>query len=229
MFENYLKIALRNIKRQKMYSFINIVGLALGMACCLFILFYVFYEFSYDTFHEDADRIYRVAMEFRAKDQPVKYGAVTPPSVAPAILDQFADIEDAVRITRGSGIVKHGEKQFFENGILYADQSFFNVFTFPPIKGNPETALKEPYTAVLTESSAEKYFGSEDPVGKTISINDQTDYKITGVVKDVPPNSHFTFDFLFSFAPIEESLRNAPIGKLWFSHSYYTYIHFINY
>ena len=224
MFENYLKIALRNIKRQKMYSFINIVGLALGMACCLFILFYVFYEFSYDTFHEDADRIYRVAMEFRAKDQPVKYGAVTPPSVAPAILDQFADIEDAIRITQGSGIVKHGEKQFFENGILYADQSFFNVFTFPPIKGNPETALKEPYTAVLTESSAEKYFGSEDPVGKTISINDQTDYKITGVVKDVPPNSHFTFDFLFSFAPIEESLQNASIGTLWFSHSYYTYI-----
>jgi len=169
MIKNYLKIALRNIKRQKGYSFINIVGLAVGMACCLLILFYVLYEFSYDTFHKDADRIYRVAMEFRAKDQPVKYGAVTPPPVAPAILDNFAELEDAVRITRANGIVKHGEKQFFEDGILYADQSFFNVFTFPLIKGDPETVLKEPYTAVLTESIAEKYFGSEDPVGKTIS------------------------------------------------------------
>jgi putative ABC transport system permease protein len=224
MFENYLKIALRNIKRNKGYSFINVAGLALGMACCLFILFYVLYEFSYDTFHEDSDRIYRVAMEFRAKDQPVKYGAVTPPTVAPAILDKYAEVEDAARITWANGIVKYGEKQFFEDGILYADQSFFNVFTFPIIKGNPETALKEPYTAVLTESTAEKYFGREDPVGKTISINYQRDYEITGVVEDVPPNSHFTFDLLFSFAPIEESLQNAPIGKLWFSHSYYTYI-----
>jgi putative ABC transport system permease protein len=224
MIKNYLKIALRNIKRHKGYSFINIAGLALGMACCLFILSYVLYEFSYDTFHEDADRISRVAMEFRAKDQPVKYGAVTPPPVAQAILDNFAEVEDAVRITRANGIVKHGEKQFFEDKIFYADQSFFNVFTFPIIKGNPETALKEPYTAVLTESIAEKYFGSENPVGKTISINYQRDYKITGVVEDIPPNSHFTFDLLFSFAPIEESLQNAPIGKLWFSHSYYTYI-----
>ncbi len=224
MIKNYLKIALRNIKRQKGYSFINVVGLALGMACCMFILFYVLYEFSYDTFHEDSDRIYRVAMEFRAKDQPVKYGAVTPPPVAPAILDNYAEVEDAVRITRASGIVKHGEKHFFEDGILYADQSFFNIFTFPLIKGNLEAVLKEPYTAVLTESTAEKYFGSEDPVGKTISINYQRDYEITGVVEDVPPNSHFTFDLLFSFAPIEESLQNAPIGKLWFSHSYYTYI-----
>ncbi len=224
MFKNYLKIAFRNIKRYKGYSFINIAGLAVGMACCLFILFFVLYEFSYDTFHEDAGRIYRVAMEFRAKDQPVKYGAVTPPPVAPAILDNFAEVEDAVRITRANGIVKRGEKQFFEDGILYIDQSFFNVFTFPLIKGDPETVLKEPYTAVLTDSIAEKYFGSEDPVGKTISINYQRDYKITGIVEDVPPNSHFTFDLLFSFAPIEESLQNAPIGKLWFSHSYYTYI-----
>ncbi|MGD8540412.1 MAG: ABC transporter permease, partial [Candidatus Aminicenantes bacterium] len=224
MFKNYLKIAFRNIKRQKGYSFINITGLAVGMACCLFILFYVLYEFTYDTFHEDADRIYRVAMEFRAKDQPIKYAATTPPPVAPAILDNFAEVEYAVRITQVSGIVKHGEKQFFEDRIFYADQSFFNVFSFPIIKGNPETALKEPYTAVLTESIAEKYFGSEDPVGKTISINHRRDYKITGVVKDVPPNSHFSFNFLFSFAPIEESLQNASIGKLWFSHSYYTYI-----
>jgi putative ABC transport system permease protein len=224
MLKNYIKIALRNIKRNKGYSFINIAGLAVGMACCLFILSYVLYEFSYDTFHKDANRIYRVAMEFRAKDQPVKYAAATPPPVAPAILDNFADVESAVRITQGSGIVKYGEKQFFEDRIFYADQSFFNVFTFPIIKGNPETALKEPYTAVLTESISEKYFGSEDPVGKTISINYQRDYKITGVVEDVPPNSHFTFDFLFSFAPIEESFQNAPIGKLWFSHSYYTYI-----
>jgi len=224
MIHNYLKIALRNLKRHKGYSFINIAGLAVGMACCLFILIYVLYEFSYDAFHEDANRIYRVAMEFRAKDQPVKYAAVTPPPVAPAILDNFVEVEYAVRITWGSGIVKHGEKQFFEDRIFYADQSFFNVFTFPIIKGNPETALKEPYTAVLTESIAEKYFGSEDPVGKTISVNYQRDYKITGVVEDVPPNSHFTFDFLFSFVPIEESLQNASIGILWFSHSYYTYI-----
>jgi len=224
MLKNYIKIALRNIKRNKGYSFINIAGLAVGMACCLFILFYVLYEFSYDTFHEDADRIYRVAMEFRAKDQPVKYGAVTPPPVAPAILENFAEVEYAVRITQGSGIVKHGEKQFFEDRIYYADQSFFNIFTFPLIKGDSGTVLKEPYTAVLTDSTAEKYFGSEDPVGKTISINYERDYKITGVIEDVPPNSHFNFDLLFSFVPIEESFQNASIGKLWFSHSYYTYI-----
>jgi putative ABC transport system permease protein len=163
-------------------------------------------------------------MEFQAKDQPVKYAAVTPPPVAPAILDNFSEVEDAVRITQANGIMKYGEKQFFEDGILYADQSFFKVFTFPLIKGDPETVLKEPYTAVLTDSIAEKYFGNEDPVGKTILLNYQRDYKITGIVEDVPPNSHFTFDLLFSFAPIEKSLQNAPIGKLWFSHSYYTYI-----
>jgi len=224
MFKNYLKTALRNLRNKKGYSFINIVGLSLGMACSLLILFYVLYEFSFDSFHKDAERIYRVAMEFRAKDQPVKYAAVTAPPVAPAILDNFPEVESAARFTRREGIVKYGEKQFFEDGILFADRSFFNVFTFPLTRGNPETALKELNTAVLTESAAEKYFGSEDPVGKTISFNNETDYTITGIMEDVPSNSHLTFDMLFSFVTIEQSMQNIPTGELWFSHGFYTYI-----
>jgi len=224
MFKNYFKIALRNIRNQKGYSFINIAGLTLGMACSMLILFYVLYEFSYDTFHKNADRIYRVAMEFQAKDQPVIYAALTSSPVAPAILDNFAEVEYAVRITRRDGIVKYGERQFFEDEIEYAGQSFFNVFTFSLIKGNPVTVLRDPYTAVLTESAAEKYFGSEDPVGKTISFNYETDYTITGIMKDAPPNSHLSFDMLFSFVTLEQSWQNTPTGELWFSHGYYTYI-----
>jgi len=224
MFNNYLKTALRNIKNRKGYSFINIAGLTLGMACSLLILFYVLYEFSFDSFHKGADRIFRVCMEFRAKDQPVKYAAFTSIPVAPAILDNFPEVEAAARFTRREGIVKYEERQFFEDGILFADRSFFDVFTFSLIKGNPETALKELNTAVLTESAAEKYFGSEDPVGKTISFNNETDYTITGIMEDVPSNSHLTFDMLFSFVTIEQSMQNIPTGELWFSHGFYTYI-----
>jgi len=224
MFKNYFKIALRSMRNHKGYSFINIAGLAIGIACGMLILLYVQYEFGYDSFHKDTDRIFRVNMEFMAKNQPVKYAAVTSPPVAPAILDNLPDVEFAVRITRRGGVVKFEERQFFEEGILFAEQSFFNVFTFPVIWGNSETALKEPYTAVLTESTAEKYFGSEDPVGKSISVNYQTDYLITGVIKDVPSNSHLSFDILFSFVTLEESFSNASSNEFWFSHGYNTYI-----
>jgi putative ABC transport system permease protein len=226
MLKNYLKIALRNIIKYKGYSFINITGLAVGMACCILIFLYIQFEFGYDQFHKDADKIYRVAKDFHQKGEPASCGTATPPTLAPVILNDFPGVEHAVRLYKGKGVIKSGEKKFIEEGIFYADASFFNIFTFPFIKGNPETALKDPYSAVLTEETAKRYFNREDPLGKTISFKNSEDFKVTGVIKNVPINSHFKFDILFSFATLEDFYSNRSYNALknWWNHSYRTYI-----
>ena len=226
MLKNYLKIALRNMLKHKGYSFINITGLAVGMACCILILLYIQFEFGYDKFHKDADKIFRVAKDFRIKGEPASYGTATPPTLAPIILNDFPEVEHAVRLYGSKGVIKYGEKKFIEEGIFYADASFFNIFTFPFIKGNPETALKYPYSVVLTEETAKRYFNREDPLGKTISFKNTEDFKVTGVIKVVPINSHFKFDILFSLATLEDTYSKSSYNALknWWNHSYRTYI-----
>ena len=200
MLKNYFKIALRNISKHKGYSFINISGLAIGIACCMLILVYVRHELSFDEFHEKADRIVRVNLD--SSDDQI---AVTPSMVAPTLGQISPDVEHWVRLyepTRYSpAIINTGENKFQEEGFFYADSSFFRIFSFNFIAGNPNTALENPRSLVLPKSTALKLFGSTDVLGETVNariFNTNYDFEITGVIEDVPSNSHFTFNYLGS-------------------------------
>jgi len=200
MIKNYVKITLRHIKRQKWYSFINISGLAIGMTCCILILLYIQYELSYDKFHEDAHDIYRVAFEIpdRLDMNASSFGLL-----APALMQDFPEVQNAARIRRLESTVFYKNNAFTEKNFFLADPEFFDVFTFPVISGNPEKALGEPFSVMITQEMAEKYFGDEDPVGKTLLVDNKYEYKITGILKNPPQNSHFKFDFLASFITVE--------------------------
>jgi len=222
MIKNYLKSALRNIKRHKGYAFINIAGLAIGMACCILILMYITTEFSYDKYHEKADRIFRLGMDATVGGSTVVAPISNVPS-APALVQDYPEVLDAVRIrTVSKRSVTYEDKVFYENGILYADNSLFQVFTFSLIKGDPSTALKLAYTIVLTRETAERYFGSENPLGKILNYNNQYDFTVTGVMENVPQNSHFTFDMLCSYETLYDLDREAM--ENWFNFMDYTYL-----
>lgn len=200
MLKNYLKIAFRNISKHKGYSFINIAGLSIGIALSLLIFLFVMHEFSYDNFHKNADKIY--AATLHQGEQTI---AVTPSIIAPALDQQFPEVDKWVRIyepTRYSPVVvKKGENIFQEDNFLYADSAFFEMFSFPFISGDPTTALERPRTIVLTESSATKLFGDTNPVGQILEarvFSDVINFEVTGVIKDVPSNSHLQFDYLAS-------------------------------
>jgi putative ABC transport system permease protein len=200
MFQNYWKVTIRNFRRQKAYSLINITGLAIGMACCILILSYVHSELSYDKYHTNADRIYRLIVKGSISGREVNFASTNNPP-GPYFVQEYPEVENAVRFRRRyRTVVKVEDRTFIERGIFWADASVFDVFSFPLVRGDSSTALKNPYTAVITESTALKYFGNDDPIGKTLRFDDQADYTVTGVMKDVPANSHFTFDMLLSFA-----------------------------
>lgn len=207
MLKSYLTIAFRNLFRNKVYSAINILGLAIGMAACFFIFLYVRFELSYDRFHKNADRLYRVPVHV------TKYSAATHPAVAPAMKADFPEVVDFARLARPE-IFMHtstmwytnekGEQKIFnEKNFYIADASFLTIFSFPFIEGNPSTALVAPQTMVISESTAKKYFGTTQALNKTLVIN-QLPIKVTGVFKDVPQNSHLKFDMLISFVTLGE-------------------------
>ena len=219
MLKNYFKIALRNIRRSKFFSFINIFGLALGMAACLMIVLYVRHELSYDDYNVDADRIYRVAGSYRwgGRDFDI---AVSPPAQARAMLDDFPEVEETVRFSdTESNIVRVGETSFREWRVTYADASLFSMFTVPLLKGDPDTALEAPHTLALSRTTADKYFRDQDPIGKTLRLDNETDFKVTGVFQDIPGNSHFYFDIILSMA----SLKEAQLPT-WLNQNFQTYI-----
>jgi putative ABC transport system permease protein len=206
MLKNYLKIALRNIGRHKGYSFINIAGLAIGMAVCILILMFVRDELSYDTHHEHKDRIYRIERRWFAADGSVRSGLCSvAPSFIPLLEEEFPEMEHVVRMV-GSGdtLITFGDNNFVEERLYFAEDDIFEVFTVPMIKGNPETALRNPNCLVLSETMVRKYFGDEDPMGKVMKVGtSKEDYQVTGVMKDVPENSHLHFDFLASFITLK--------------------------
>ena len=205
MFTNDLKLIYRHFKRQKIYSLINLSGLAVGMACCILILTYVRFELSFDRFHKREDRIYRLVVNGTLSKRPFDLAA-TNGAQAPGVAQSIPEIEE---FTRFSPLyrtpVRYEEIQHFEENILWADASIFEIFSFPLIKGDPQNALKPAYSAVLTETAAGRYFGREDPVGKTIIVNDQDQFTITGIMADVPGNSHLQFDMLFSFKTYQDN------------------------
>ncbi len=218
MLKNYIKIAIRNLLKYKGTSFINIFGLSVGITCCILISLFVLDELSYDRYHEKADQIYRVTLRGIVGTNEFNSTNTCAP-LAAALARDFPEVVTAARLRSfGSPVLRYGEKVFSEERFFWADPTIFDVFTIPFIKGNPETALSKPNTAVITQTMAKKYFGHEDPMGKNLNADRRRDYMITGVVEDVPRNSHFHFDFLGSLSTYEESKN-----QLWVSNNYYTY------
>ncbi len=219
MLRNYLKITFRNTTRHKGYSFINLAGLAIGMACTLLIMLWVKDELSYDKFHKNGDNIYRI-MSYGTKYMIEGFDG-TPAPLAPAIKDEVPGIENYARFSDTSKLVfKYEDKVFYETNGLIADPSIFDIFTFPFIKGDINTAFSEPFDFVMTETMSKKYFGQDDPIGKTIEI-EGIPALVTGVIRDIPKNSHIQFDFLTSFEFINEI---SGFGTSWGSFNFITYL-----
>lgn len=219
MFRNYLKIAFRNLLKHKAYSLINILGLAVGISACLLIMIYVVDELRYDRYHEDADRIYRATLSARINSKDLNVATTCAP-LAEALSREIPEVEASTRLYRaGNFTTRLGDKSFNEDKFFHADASVFRVFTIPLVKGNSENALTEPFSMIISERTAEKYFGYEDPMGKVIKTDGRYDYKITGVFKNVPSQSHVHFDFLASFNSRDESKDDE-----WLSNNVITYV-----
>jgi putative ABC transport system permease protein len=200
MFINYLKTAYRNIIRNKGYSLINIVGLALGLAIFSMAALLAEFHFGFDKFHKDADRIYSVVQTFATAEKEVDHSARTPAPLKQLLAGEFPEIEDATRwIYLDDMSVKYKDKKFHEKGAtaMAVDSNFLSFFSFALISGEPETVLSEPNSVVLTESAARKYFGNESPIGKTLTVMlySELPLKVTGVTKDVPKNSSLNYHF----------------------------------
>lgn len=221
MLKNYFKVAVRNILKYKFFSAINILGLTIGMACCLFIFIYVKDELSYDKFHKNVDNIYRVALHGRIAGQEIDVTNTSWP-VGPTMAEEITGVTEALRLwPRGAGLVfKYGDKSFSEKNVFYADSNFFHFFSFRLLEGDPKTTLKEPNTVVLTPELAQKYFGNEDPIGKLLTIgNNNQSFKVTGVAEKAPGNSHFHYSALISFVSSKGILFEG-----WTGNSLQTYV-----
>ena len=220
LFMNYFRIGLRKIKRQKIYSLINIAGLAVGLACCAVIILYVTNELSYDSFHEDADRIYRVAVHRINIVGELRFPA-TPGPLGPELKNSYPEVEQAVRVVppfenASHVLVVQGEKRFFEDRVWFADEDIFELFHMPFIRGNPQTALTNPNNVVITEGMANKYFGDESALGKTLQIEidydtgsvELQDYEVTGVIKNAPANTHLKYDVFLSMETMRSNVSS---------------------
>jgi len=220
MLKNYFTIAWRNLVKNKAFTAINIAGLAIGIATCLVIMLFVQDELSFDRFNEKADQIVRVVFRGTMNGEKMKESSVMAP-VAPTLRSDYPEVLDATRLLQyGSPKIVVGDKTFKDANFAYVDSNFFNVFTLPLIKGDAKTALVEPYNVVITQAISEKYFGKADPIGKILNFKDAHQlYKITGVIKEVPVNSHFHFDIFGSMASVPDARNNS-----WLSGSYFTYL-----
>lgn len=222
MLRNYIVVALRNLWRHRGYALINIFGLAIGLASSIFILLYVVNELTYDRFHAKADRIYRVWISGSMPATEMRH-AVTAPPMAEALLNDYPEVEQVVRLRKQGGwLVRKGDRIFHETAqeFLFADSTFFDVFSFNLVKGDPQTCLRDPRSIVLTEEYARKYFGDEDPMGQTLKIEQDTNLSvITGVMEDIPVNSHFHPKMIGSLSTLGSSRSNV-----WVNHNFYTYV-----
>jgi putative ABC transport system permease protein len=221
MLQNYFKTALRNLWKNKGFSAINITGLAIGLATCLLMIIYVIDELGYDRYNTKADRIYRL-------DGDLKFGdnhfimASAPAPAGLAMLQDFPEIEQQVRFRNSGGLlIRKGNQNIKEDKVIYADSSLFDVFTLPMIAGDPHTALVAPHTVVVTEKMAKKYFNSAAAaIGRDLVVNDSIGYKVTGVIRDMPSQSHFNYDFFLPMSELEDSRRSDQ----WLSFNYNTYV-----
>jgi putative ABC transport system permease protein len=221
MFRNYIKTAFRNLWRHRVFSAINLLGLAVGMASYLLISRYVAFERSYDAFNTKADRIYRIDCDTKTETEVLPTGLTAGPTGL-AIKANFPQVEQQARISFNGFLVQNGVKRFQENNVIAADSTLFDIFTFPFIKGDPATALKHPFDCVLSEAGAKKYFGSEDPVGQSLRLNDKYIVRITGVIKDIPENAQFHSDIFLSLSTFTR--LNPHYGGDWGNFNWFTYL-----
>lgn len=223
MLKNYLLIALRNLKRHKAFSVINILGLAIGMAVCILIMQYVNFENSYDKFHNNYENIYRVQFNIIRNGEIVVECAAAVPAVGPEMKENFPEVLEYCRAFPTSGIITYNQKSFRERKIQAVTPSFIKMLSFPLIKGDPETALVGANRAVITESTAKRFFGDEDPIGKVVYWNGNVDFEITGVCADVPDNSHLKFSVLISHDTLRK-FWGESVDTAWGWYDYNTYV-----
>lgn len=213
MLRNYLKIAFRNLLKNKTYSILNIFGLALGIAACFFIFQYIHFEKNYDRFNKNVGDIYRVTLKFTGSMENVEHSATNHPAVGPAMKAEFPEVKDFLRFVNTSLFLNAATitynapngvaKTYNEDRIFLSDPSFFNIFSYPLIKGDRSKCLNEANAVVMSESMAKKYFGYEDPIGKPLQLKGRIPLKVMGVFKDVPDNSHLKFDMIISFLTLQ--------------------------
>jgi putative ABC transport system permease protein len=220
MVKNFIIITLRSLARQRVYTFLNVLGLAVGMACALLISIYLIHELSYDKLHPDADRIYRVSVDGILRGQPLRI-AVTSSPMASAIIKEYDEVESAVRIIpMGAWLVSNSDTSFNEDKLFFADTNFFEFFSFPVIAGNPDSILTGPYNLVLTRSTALRYFGEYNVTGRKLKVETFDElFTVSAVIEDIPSNSHFHFDILGSAKLIDRFIK-----PIWVSNNVYTYI-----
>ncbi|MEM6841776.1 MAG: ABC transporter permease [Bacteroidota bacterium] len=222
MFRNYFKVATRNLVKHKFYAIINVLGLAIGMTCCLLIFLYVDHELSYDSFHSKADRIYRVVTDIKTPTETLNISTTSAPMAAYMKTD-FPEVENMVRLDDARLLIQQGAQIFQEDESMFADSTFFQVFDFSLLQGNPNTALVAPFSIVLTKDAAKRYFGDKDPLGQRLRMEGEYDLTVTGVMQNIPENSNFTFDILLSLSTRLEKLY--PEGsEQWGNFGYQSYV-----
>ncbi len=222
MLYNYLKIALRNLLRHKAYSFINIAGLAVGIACCTFILLFVQDELSFEKNHAKAQNIYRLTISMDNNGTVEKAGITSPP-IAPQLKQDFPEVQQFVRLYNpgSQALLRYGNKAFYEASGFFTDSTLFEVFNYPLVAGSPKTALNEPNSIVLSQELAKKYFGDENPLGKIIELETNVPFtlKVTGILAEVPRTTQVRPDFLVPM----RLLGNDVLGQ-WFNYGFASYI-----
>ena len=223
MLKNYLKIALRHLRRHKGYAFINVAGLAVGMAVCVLIILFVRDELRYDRFHAHADHIYRVVNE-RHAEQGVTMRASTPPALGPTLVRVFPEVQQAVRFfDMGKTLVRRGDTQVYERNVWTADSTLFDVFSLNLVAGDPGTALDQPASLILSQSAAQRHFGMDNPLGQTLDLSGGIEFTVTGVFEDWPEQSHIQADFIASFSTMRSFVDPARLEN-WIWQQFYTYI-----
>ncbi len=227
MLQNYIKIAFRNLLRYKIFSLINLLGLTIGLTCCLLIALFILDELSYDKYHANADRIYRVTRSFLEKDGSVQLhlGHVAPP-FGPLIKNDFKEVEEVVRMLQTTRNLRYEDKVFNEQNVFLAEENLFKIFTIDVLKGNPDKALSDPFTIMLSDEMVKKYFGKEDPMDKMMQVDGLFAAKVSGVFKKFPSNSHWHPDFLVSFSTLRDSAiyGEAQLRTNWGNNSFSTYL-----
>ncbi|MEI6614141.1 MAG: ABC transporter permease [Chrysiogenales bacterium] len=223
MIKNYLLTTLRNLKKTKLFTLINVLGLTLGMTACLLILYFVNYEKNYDRFHENSDHIYRLRYERTDQDgQAVRFASCCPPAGL-RIRDLYPEVEKVARLFRYRASVAHAANRFFEERMYFAEADFFRIFKYEFIAGDPVNGIKQPNRAFISRSTANKYFTAENPIGQTISVDKKVDYQVVGVFKDIPPNSHLKFDILLSYPNLLD-LYGKDVEDSWGDSGWFTYL-----
>lgn len=224
MIRNYLTSVLRYVSRNKAFTFINIFGLAIGMMACMLITQYVLHEFSYDNFHVKKDRIFRLQLDRYDKGELSTRWAAGAMGIGPDLKANFPEVQDFVRLTGTNTLFSYGDVFFKEEGVYYATESFFKIFSIKLLQGTDSTVLNAPFKVVLSESLAKKYFGSENPIGKIIRNNGRTDFEVTGVFEDLPANTHMKITALFSYKSFESLVNNPDNMRSWQWDGHFTYI-----